>query len=140
MTQQDLEIILQILLLIIGLYLALFKSYFQEKGKNLATLEDIEEITELVEQVKTTFIKQTENLKANLQFLTNVQVGIASEERNAIIDYNLKYFRWLNLLLDSSMKDINTYDDNELDKYVQLQGDHYRDFLDSETKFGFVSS
>ena len=46
------QIALQIILILIGLYLALVKSYFQEKGKNIATKEDIEEITQKVEKIK----------------------------------------------------------------------------------------
>jgi hypothetical protein len=52
------EIILEVLILLCGLYLALFKSYFTEKGKNLATLEDIEDITKKVEEVKSEIQKQ----------------------------------------------------------------------------------
>lgn len=113
----------------------LLPSYFSEKGKNLATTEDISKITTLVEEVKHSFNKETENLKANLQILTNVQVGIVGEERNAIIDYNIKYFRWLNMLLDVSIKDVDISNDIELDKYMVLLGDSYRDLLDSATKF-----
>lgn len=46
------QIILEIVILLCGLYLALFKSYFTEKEKNLATLEDIKDITKKVEEVK----------------------------------------------------------------------------------------
>src|SRR5580704_10390582 len=76
----------------------LLPSYFSEKGKNLATKEDVSDITQLVEAVKHSFTKETEQLKANLQLLTNVQAGIASEERTSIIEYNEKYFWWVNLL------------------------------------------
>lgn len=38
-------LIIQLLILFIGLYLAFLKSYFTEKGKQLAVKEDIEEIT-----------------------------------------------------------------------------------------------
>jgi hypothetical protein len=43
------EIILDVLLVLFVLHLDFFKSYFQEKGKNLATKEDIEDITSKVE-------------------------------------------------------------------------------------------
>jgi flagellar basal body-associated protein FliL len=49
-------IILDILIILIGLYLAFFKSYFksyiEEKGKNLATKQDIRNITKEVETIK----------------------------------------------------------------------------------------
>lgn len=47
-----------------------FKSYFKEKGKNLATLEDIEEITEKVESVKSIIQKQNISFQINLSELT----------------------------------------------------------------------
>ena len=40
----------------------LIPSYFSEKGKNLATVEDISLITKLVEEVKITFTRETETL------------------------------------------------------------------------------
>ena len=46
------QIALQIILILLGLYLALVKSYFQEKGKNIATKKNIEEITQKVEKIK----------------------------------------------------------------------------------------
>lgn len=59
------EIIFDITLVIIGLYLAFFKSYFQEKGKNIATNGDIEELTLKVESVKQNFTEKNASLKAN---------------------------------------------------------------------------
>ncbi|KAA6330129.1 hypothetical protein EZS27_021131 [termite gut metagenome] len=124
MTQQWVETGIQIIILIIGLYLALFKSYFHEKGKNLATLEDIKNITKIAEQIK-----------ANISLFSNLQLGIFSEERTAIIDSNNKYFQWLNLLLDSSLNNIDTYDNKELQKYLSVTSSCYQDFLNSETRF-----
>ena len=47
-------------------YIAKQKSYETEKGKNLATKEDIGEITKEIESVKNTFTIETEKLKAKL--------------------------------------------------------------------------
>lgn len=66
MENQTVNIILDILIILIGLYLIFFKSYFKEKGKNLATFEDIGKITEKVETVKSTFQKLIENLRSDL--------------------------------------------------------------------------
>jgi hypothetical protein len=94
------QIILEIILIILGLYLALFKSYFQEKGKNLATFEDIEEITEKVESIKTDFIRETEKLKLDLQYTNQVRFSIKTEEMKSLFDYYEKYYLWLNILLE----------------------------------------
>lgn len=45
-----------------------FPSYMKEKGKNVATKEDIEEITRLTENVKTEFQMQLESHKRNFEF------------------------------------------------------------------------
>jgi hypothetical protein len=41
-------------------------SYIKEKGKNLATREDIQEITDKIESVKTEYAKELEGLKSQL--------------------------------------------------------------------------
>lgn len=114
---------------------SLLPSYFAEKGKNLATKEDISEVTELVESAKVVFTTETEKLKANLAFLTTVEVGLISEERNAIIDANVKYFRWLNLLVDPSLNSVNVNSNEELLKFRSLLGEYFNDFNNSQTKF-----
>jgi len=87
MTQQNIEIILDILLIIIGLYLAFFKSYFQEKGKNLATLEDIGKITKIIESVKQDNNTQLELIKTELALVSKTQLVIYDDERKAIIEF-----------------------------------------------------
>lgn len=72
--------------------------YFREKGKNLATKEDIADITRKMEAVKQQFTNDTEKLKNALAILANVQTSVASVERNAIIDFNKSLFSYLNLI------------------------------------------
>ena len=64
------NLILNIVIIIGGLWLIFFKSYYREKGKNLATLEDIGEITEKVEGVKSLLQKQNISFQINLSELT----------------------------------------------------------------------
>lgn len=47
-------------------------SYLKEKGKNLATKEDIAEITDKVERVKTQYASDIEKLKSDLQNQTQL--------------------------------------------------------------------
>jgi hypothetical protein len=113
----------------------LLPSYFQEKGKNLATKDDIAKITQLVESVKHTFTVETEKLKANLSLLTNVHSGLVSEERNAIIDFNEKYFLWLNIITDTSNNNLDDTKNSELEDHRRLLGKLYQDLLNSEARF-----
>jgi archaellum component FlaC len=63
------NIAIQILSLLIGAIIGFFirsylPSYFAEKGKNLATKEDISEITDRVEKVKALYSAQTEDIRS----------------------------------------------------------------------------
>ncbi len=66
------SVALNVSLLIVGLVVGflvrqLLPAYFTEKGKNLATKEDIEEITSKVERVKAQYSTDMERLKADIQ-------------------------------------------------------------------------
>jgi len=82
---------LQILVLIgIGCIFLLRKflfSYSSEKGKNLATKEDIEEITRKVEDVKSGYIAEIERLKVDLSVL--------SRKHSILLDEKIRVFKKL---------------------------------------------
>jgi hypothetical protein len=93
---EPMQLILEVLILLLLLYLAFFKSYFQEKGKNFATKEDVEEITSLVESVK-----------SQLQFSLQAKLSLRAEEHQALIDYFSKYSAWLSAVTNWSSVGIN---------------------------------
>jgi len=112
MTLADGQILIQIVIVLLGLYIAFFKSYFKEKGKNIATKEDIEHITEKVEKIR-----------HDLHFLTESRLSLRMEERNALIDYYTCYQRWLNTVAGASPSDVDESDsagfvkiNNEIDR------------------------
>jgi len=94
------RLIIEIILLLIVFYLAFLKSYFKEKGKQLAIKEDIEEITVKVESIKSDFQRENDDLKAKIQHLLTIQETHRNEERNVIIDFYRKYNDWLYSLLE----------------------------------------
>jgi len=98
------QIILEAIIILLGLYLAFFKSYFQEKGKNIATKEDIEEITEKVETIK-----------HNLLFGTQSKLSLQNEERNALINCYEKFSYWLNTSTDLYFGGINEQNQSKLE-------------------------
>ncbi|MBN1929170.1 MAG: hypothetical protein JW764_06480 [Chlorobiaceae bacterium] len=68
----SLAAIIEIATLVVGVVLGLllrnfFPSYSKEKGKNLATKEDIQGITEKIESVKAEYAKSIEAVKTKLQ-------------------------------------------------------------------------
>lgn len=127
-------------IIIIGLIILYFSfknllpTYFGEKGKNLATKEDIGEITGLIEGVRHSFTTETEKLKANLSILTNIHTGLVAEERNAIVDFNVKVSYWLNILTDSHLGHLDENSYAEIEAYRRKIGDAYRDMIESECK------
>ena len=60
------RLILDSIIILLGLYLILIKSYYSEKGKNLATKEDIKEITDKMESVKLDYLRRIEEYKKEL--------------------------------------------------------------------------
>lgn len=81
----------------------LFKSYwpkyFEAKGTNQATKEDIGEITEIVETIKSDLLHQNELLKAQLSFKNQHRLNLKTAEREAIFDFNKRISAWLYSLI-----------------------------------------
>jgi len=126
------EIIFDIILVLIGFYLALFKSYFQEKGKNIATSEDIEELTHKVESVKQNFIEKNASLKAKLDLLTNLQISHKNDERNSLIEFHKLIKSWIGLLTESSPSLVDDYDSQEIQTKIYQYDLTYRKVLGAE--------
>lgn len=85
------QLAVEIVILLLLLYLAFLKSYFQEKGKNLATKEDIEEITSMVESVK-----------SQVQFSLQAKLSLRTEEHEALMGYYSQYHAWLAAITNCS--------------------------------------
>lgn len=113
-------IISQGIMVFFGLYL---KSYFQEKGKNIATRQDINIITEKIEAVKTEF-----------QVLTHSRTTLNSEKRNSYLIFYDKYFLWLNALLDTSHGNIDIYKSEEIKSYSRKLNDMYLDLCNARAR------
>ena len=99
--QQLLLNFLTIVISLIAFYL--FKSYwpkyFESKGANQALREDIGEITEIVEKIKSDLSNQNELLKAQLSYNNQHKLNIKSAEREALFDFNKRVSAWLYSLM-----------------------------------------
>jgi hypothetical protein len=93
---QTIQLILEGCAVLLGFYIAFGKSYITEKGKNLATKQDIGKITSIVEETKRQFTADTEVLKSNLNSFSQNFHSIKTLERDAIIEINRKYSEWFN--------------------------------------------
>jgi len=105
------QIIVDGLLLLITAYLAFFKSYVQEKGKNLATQEDIGKITTIVEEIRTGLNNETELLKSKLSLYNQNKFSLKTAERDALFSLNKAYSSWLYSLMSFSFV---AYDENNI--------------------------
>src|SRR3972149_7355868 len=79
--------------------------YSSEKGKNLATKEDIEEITRKVEIVKAEYVAELERLKVDLSLL--------SRKHDILLDEKIRVFK----KLQSRLVDFKKYCEASLGSY-----------------------
>lgn len=129
----DMSILLNAATLLVAIICGWFlKSYFpkymEEKGKNLATKEDIGEITTIIESVKTQLARDTEVLKADLSLKNQNLFSIKTEERKALIDFHTKYSAWVSSITNSNLTgyDLSNYlEMNNIGKYINERKMNY---------------
>jgi hypothetical protein len=120
-----------------GLYSLLknvLPAYFTEKGKNLATREDIGRITEEVEKVKDVFTAKADQFRADLQYFNQVRFSVKNEERNAIISCYEKYNLWITLLTNIGFGGYSGINADNVLKKVEELNDAYFQVILSESK------
>lgn len=91
-------------------------TFFSEKGKNLATIQDIDKITSIVESTKIVFSKDLELLKSQFQVMVNKEIGLINEERDAIIQINDDLSKWIDFCSDLALGGINDFENAEIDR------------------------
>jgi hypothetical protein len=114
------NLIFNVFMTLIVLYLAFFKSYFKEKGKNLATKQDVGRITDIVERIKHKFDSDTEKIKQQLIFLNQKKITLISEERDSIIGFYQSYYKLLNQIMNFSIDTISEENPQEYPKINNL--------------------
>ncbi len=93
--------------------------YFEEKGKNIATKEDIGEITKIVESIKGELSKELENHKAVLSLKNQNRFSLQSAQREALIDYNKKVAAYMYAVLHVGMWKFTTENYHEIDNEIK---------------------
>lgn len=117
---ETIQIILQLLSGIGICFILYFNSYSKEKGKNIATKEDIEDITHKIETVKN-----------QIHYTTQSKLSLKDEERNAVVDVYDKLHSWTYGIMNIS--------------YVESEGNEeafVRQLLNdiNKLKFAYISS
>jgi hypothetical protein len=103
------QFVVEGLILVFVLYMAFAKSYVEKKGENLATKEDVQEITSLMESVK-----------SRVEYSLQAKLSLRAEEHNALVDYFAKYYAWLSALLNCTLPTVK-YDDPTLLDQIRQQ-------------------
>ncbi|TDS08959.1 hypothetical protein [Sphingobacterium paludis] len=75
-----------------------FTGYLQKKAENQASKEDIAELTSKVEQAKSSFQKNLEIFKSEVNLQANLRGSHRGEEKNALIDFHGKLNDWIQRL------------------------------------------
>lgn len=89
------QTIIEAIIFVALLCVAYIASYFRGKGRNLATKEDIEEITEKVESIK-----------SQIQYAVQAKLNFRAEEHAALTDYYSKFYSWFSAISNCSFYDI----------------------------------
>lgn len=113
--------------IIAGLLTAYLIFYAQQKGKNQADKQDLEKLTEIVEDVKQKYVQENELLKSSLNILTNKQNILFTEGKNAIIEFYSNLNKWLWHNLNISAHEYNHTNFTELSSRILTMRDHYND-------------
>jgi hypothetical protein len=127
----NINFIFNLLMLFAVLYIAFLKSYSNEKGKNLATKEDIGEITKEVENVKQFFNESLEKLKSDLNLSTQIRFSLKSAEIEALLNLYEKYFVWFNSMRSFNAPSLREPFHKEISRIIDRS---YLDFLMADSK------
>jgi len=108
---------LLLLLFLAGQFLFMFLiDFFKQKGKNLADKNDIEKLTQIVEDVKSKFTNENEHLKAALSILVDKKNKSYTQEQQAIIAFYTEVNTWI---WEKTKISIHEYGINDVDKLNQ---------------------
>lgn len=113
-----------------------FKPYFQEKGKNLAIIEDIDKITKIIENIKQDLSAQNDILKNKLSLQTEHKINIRAAERDALFDY---FKSTMKLKLTLRLFSFSTYDENNYNDLELINQIFEGFFLEMASNHAIVS-
>ncbi|TAL36104.1 MAG: hypothetical protein EPN93_08950 [Spirochaetes bacterium] len=129
--------IIEIINLIAVLFFMFFSSYFKKKGENLATKEDIKDITDIIENTKNKYISGIEELKARFVIYSDSNSKIQENARNSLIIFfedcllllsEKLRFNYGNFPADGG-KSLFEYQKSTEELFTKIYADHYRILL-----------
>jgi|GEM_PF-4128162 len=127
--------VVQTVILLIACIKLFSKSYIQEKGKNLATKEDIGGITTIVENIKAEISENNEILKSNLSLKSEHKLNVRAGERDALFSYFKSVKKLTSMLVRF---DFTYYTENDHEELRNIDRTFEQYFLDREGDYGMV--
>ncbi len=95
--------VLVLIVVVVGLFL---RSYVKKKAENLATKEDIADITRRVEAIRSEYAREHEKLRMQLQISGIQQSALLREQRKALYDFHADCIELLGDKLPTNLGDI----------------------------------
>lgn len=131
--QYDFNSIMQFLIFIsIGFGLL----YFRNRVKNLAQKDDLNDLTEIVEEVKQKYRSENESLKAQLAVLNDRKIQVFTEEKDAIIQFYTKINEWI---WDKLNINLLEYTSHKYDALSERMGEMENTYNETNVLFSKVS-
>ena len=114
---------IEIISIIVGILVLLLNSYIIKKAQNIATKEDIKDITEKIETVK-----------SKLQIETKGIIDFKAEQKQALLNFYDSFIYWYEVILDLNnteldedhLDDFKTYQNKITESYSKLIINEYR--------------
>lgn len=126
------EIILIIILIILNAANIFFGSFFKTKGKNLATSQDISDLTKKVELVKQEFAEKDATLRSKLDLLTNLQLNLKNDERVACISFHKAMTSWVSLCTEAGPSLTDAFNNQEIRMKIRDYDEAYSKVKDEQ--------
>ena len=121
------DFVIILLQIIVGLLAAYLLYYAKQKGKNQADKQDLQKLTEIVEEVKQKNSEELELLKTNLSLLSNRHLQIFSEEKDAIVKFFSQLNSWIWDSLNIQLSEFNHTNYSDLSKRIIKMRDAYNE-------------
>lgn len=135
------QITVNLLAIGLGFYLIYYKAYMGQKGKNLATKEDIGVITKEIEQVKQEYTKGVELFKSQTDLIASNNKEHYKDSKKVIMDFYDSYVLWWHHTTNDSPKSMappetkfgSWMEDNyELEKDIIIHQKRFELFIENE--------
>lgn len=103
-----------------GLWIKSFlPSYMSQKGKNLATKEDIGEITSIVKDIENSFNKELEQFRSDIDFRKTINITLKEAEKDAISNFHGQINEWIYRIFNVDLSEMRKLKPDEINSVAK---------------------